>query len=236
MIVLICVVCLRAGVFAEDETLVFECPSGNFCVALDGLPEDIDSAVLYRLFLFLEENVKKNVDSELAGYVDHYPVVLRFVGAQVVGRFPRSAETYGGMIGLARWACDRSEIPAGGALIHCAVWALDEQCEETPNVIIAIITTTEDRNENLGLAAHELAHVFGAIDGPRCPSNEDYLPGSVTEPDASDSYWWYGVTGVFSLRPAGIVWEALGDRCALSQAPEWCAELRQILTVEPISR
>ena len=232
MILLICGLLTFDGVYAADDSLAVECPATNFCVAVDGLPEGITPDRLYRLFVFLGENVELHEDGELAGAMDRFPVVLRFVDAQVTGRFPESAETYGGMVGLASWNCAGLQRPSA-ASTDCRVWATDESSGESSNLVIAVITRAEDQNETLGLAAHELTHVFGAVDGTRCPYNENYLPYSMSGPDPSDSYWWYGVTGVFSLQPAGLVWDALGHRCAATQSPEWCGELERILTTGP---
>ena len=52
---------------------------------------------------------------------------------------------------------------------------------------------------------------------------------SLLPPDPSDAYWWFGVQGVFTLRPEGIAWDALIGNCADCDDPGLCEELVAVL-------
>lgn len=63
-----------------------------------------------------------------------------------------------------------------------------------------------------GITAHEIAHTLGAIDGPRCPFYEDdelLVPIKCV----SDTYYWFGMVGVFEAGWQGIIGDAWHDTC-----------------------
>lgn len=193
-------------------------------VATDTLPDDISPATIGGLFAYLGQQVQPQPESAFAPWLDDAPPVLvRFTDYASRAPFPFGTETYGGMTGWASWHC----LPSAGL---CRLLG----ASETPGdgVLVVLVAAMPSRAENLGLVAHELSHVLGSVDGPRCPYHPDYHPGQALPPDAGDAYWWYGVTGVFTLVPQGVVWDALRDDCAAGDALSVCEALHTILEVE----
>ena len=201
--------------------------SDDFYIATDTLPGDISPDTLTNLYDYLKVHVAAHPDSEFLPWVGSPPPVLvRFVNVNSRLPFPHGTESYGGMMGWAYWDC----LPMAGL---CRL--LD--ASETPgeDVVVALVAATPNRAENLGLVAHELSHVLGSVDGPRCPYHEDYHPSQTLPSDPSDAYWWYGVTGVFTLVPVGVVWDALNNNCTASGEPVVCGELQAIINADSAS-
>lgn len=219
--VLLCHAFVTETALAQSDWFPVDRPSDGLVVALDTLPDDIAPQTLARLYDYLRAQVMPHPDSELRAWRDApAPVLVRVVSAQVRGAFPLSTESYGGMTGWAQWEC----LPPSGL---CRLLGPSDTPGE--GIVVALVADTGRRAETLGLVTHELSHVFGTVDGPRCPYHADYHPGQTLPADPSDAYWWYGVTGVFTLVPVGVTWDALNDHCAGCEAPDICAELSAIL-------
>lgn len=202
------------------------CLDEYFFVEADGLPQTIEAETIHNLYRLLKQHVVVSADDRFADLRDQLPIVVRFLEAGTSLRFPSGADGFAAMVGVARWECAR--LP-GASDRWCVLSATQTERIDTDSIILVVVVDTGSRAENYGLLAHELTHILGASDGTLCPAHDDYGIVAATEPNLSDAYWWYGVSGMFTLTPSGIVWDALTGRCAQSDCPELCSELASVL-------
>lgn len=216
---------------AQDE-VTLQLVGDNFWVACDNLPNgDISPQLLQRLMTFLTEHVQPDPASPLGRWLNHTPVVIEFVPDDMQGLFPYSTQGFAGLSGLASWTCDSITLDAEQPLLlHCRFATATDETDSHRLIRLALIHVPADSKEELlGYSIHELTHLLGSVDGPRCPAHADYNPMIRRPDDRSDAYWWFGMSGVFELKPAGIVWLALNNACDRCGAVDICEELSQIL-------
>ncbi len=220
-VLLICLLLSPVATSAQSEWFPVDRLADDLYVATGNLPDGITNDTLLGLYDYLQQHVIAGDEPAFGPPSEDSPrVLVRFVSPQSRLPFPHGTETYGGMTGWATWEC----LPVAGL---CRLLGATDTASGGP--LVVLVAATPNRAENLGLVAHELSHVFGAVDGPRCPYHTDYHPVQSLPPDPSDAYWWYGVTGIFTLVPAGVVWEAANDACATSASPDVCADLAAIV-------
>ena len=215
----------------QPDALSLELAGGNVWVVLDDLPAEISPSNMFRLFTFLDEHVQQTEDSPFADFDDDTPVVIRFVpetnGHQ---RFPNGTEDFAGLVGRAYWRC----VPGSSGHNRRRCWPSGneptQEANEAHNIILIAVRVQPDIDLTVGYLTHELSHVLGAVDGLRCPANEEYRLTAPLVPDPQDAYWWFGVAGFFDLKPSGIAWAAMNDRCAKTKRPGLCNDLRDILS------
>lgn len=204
----------------------------DFAVVLDDLPPEIDLDTLVRLYDYLREHVDDSDDCQFLDYLEQTPIILQYRPHQPEMFFPHSTEGYAGMMGIASMHClPHEENPD---LLTCLISPSTSETCKPDHIRLALVNIADYAPLNTvdmlwGFTVHELTHAFGSIDGARCPSYEEYVPRQKLPPDPSDAYWWFGVQGVFKLRPAGIFWKALTDQCAESTAPDICRDLQAIM-------
>jgi len=197
----------------------------QFHVVLTGLPTDIQPETIYRLDRWLEQRVIAHSADQFAHLRDQCPVVVRFAPTMSNAVFPQGTDGFAALVGVAWRQC----VPITDSAYQLCTFVSDAPPTPAERIILIVVTDTGSRAENWGLLAHEITHVLGTVDGPLCPGHDDYLIESAEESELSDAYWWYGVSGMFTLTPHGLVWDALNSSCATSAAPDLCVELANIL-------
>ncbi|MAS38350.1 MAG: hypothetical protein CL610_30415 [Anaerolineaceae bacterium] len=196
--------------------------SDTLWVVTDALPPGITPAFVGELLTYLDPYIQPD------GHQPAAPMIVRFVpDASAFEPFPTGTEGFGGLTGSVNCWCFPDK--ADDASRRCFLWPVRRDDAAGAGVTLAAVRIQQDRSMTVGYLIHELTHFCGAVDGVRCPAHESYSPTAVYPPDYQDAYWWYGVTGLFELRPAGVVWDALNDRCADSDDPAICTELAQLL-------
>lgn len=199
----------------------------DFWVVLDDFPDTLQPDMLYNLYSFLKIHVEPSEESPLYNTLGRMPVVLRFADDGSTPAFPHGTEGFAGLTDLAEWRC---YTPLDTANVTCQISSTNQESLDSDRVLLAVVSKNLNDREMIGVIAHELAHTLGAVDGLRCPANDDYNPMIHRAADFSDTYWWYGVVGVFTSQPQGIVWDALNGQCDGCDVPEICYELEMILS------
>jgi hypothetical protein len=158
------------------------------------------------------------------------PIVIQFVADETKRAFPYGAEGYAGMCGYAVWHCEPPHI-WGDLHYQCEILPEDTDTIDGETIRLVLVDTdlAASTEEIIGFTLHEMTHVLGSIDGARCPSWDDDINRSLLPPDPSDAYWWFGVQGVFTLRPEGVAWDAINGNCADCDDPTLCEELADVL-------
>lgn len=221
------------GIKWESETVrVIKIKEGLWVVE-DLLPEYITPQLLSQLYTLLEGYVLLTDESLYYGNSDPSSAVIRFVSANQSGRFPNSTEGYAGMCERIEWDCTTAPSSTLLSVKYCEFNSFIEVTRPNNMVRYALVQLPEIINETsiqetLGYTIHEMSHLLGTIDGIRCPYHESYSPSAKLEPDPSDSYWWFGVQGIFGLKPDGVVLLALNNRCDKSDDPDICLQLEYI--------
>jgi hypothetical protein len=212
----------------DDNPLYLLLRAGpNFWVVLEGCPTCLTPDRLARLYDFLQREVVAEVVNRQRLPLTHAPAVLHFVNADETALFPNGTEGFAGLTGLARWRC----VYAGALVSICA---LEDKETGSGEIIRVLLVNRADAAEMIGITVHEMTHLFGTVDGSRCPAHEAYCPNADSAPDRSDAYWWYGHVGVFDLRPAGLTQAALTGACATSNDPALCKQLAALLPLEAV--
>lgn len=174
------------------------------------LPPGFDDATLARLFAFLKEHVIPDCRTTFGDPPGACPVIVRYVPREESGRFPDGTEGFAGL-------CDRVAVVCEGSLEgHCTLLAVEPSPGQTVALLALIAIPDPDDADYAaalwGFTAHELAHVLGAVDGPRCPFyDDDHRLEPVQE--VSDTYFWFGIAGVFEAGFRGVVWDAWQNTC-----------------------
>jgi hypothetical protein len=187
------------------------------------IPDGFDRSTLIRLYDFLKEHVIADCRSPYPEQVNCLPVIVRYVPFTEEGQFPATTQGYAGWCDVVRVECptllegtcrvSMSEPRPGWALAFLALVAIPDN----PDYLAQL----------WGFTGHELAHSVGAIDGPRHPFYEDDKLLAPVEP-VSDTYYWFGIAGVFEPGWQGIIWDAWHDSCTDSLCEALRHEVFQI--------
>jgi len=192
--------------------------SENLYLDTTTIPEGFDRDTLVRLVDFVQEQVIPDRCTLFPEQINTLPVVVRYVSSSDSDPFPAAAEGYAGMCDVVQVECLS---PLDG-LCHVSLSA-DNATQTAAFLAVITIPNGDDYTAQLwGFTAHELAHIFGAIDGPRYPFYEDDKRLAPVEP-VSDTYYWFGIAGVFRPGFKGIVWDAWQNTCT----DALCDALRQ---------
>ncbi|MBL8161913.1 MAG: hypothetical protein JNJ61_08005 [Anaerolineae bacterium] len=200
--------------------VILEQLSAHLYLDTTAVPDQFDQDTLIRLFDFLEEHVVADCRTPFGEQAGALPVIVRYVAEDVEGEFPAASEGFAGLCDVVAVKC---RLPLDG---RCGV-SLPGQDRDTTTAFLALITMP-DMNEPdyqvqlWGFTAHELAHSFGAVDGPRCPFYEDDDLAAPIKA-VSDTYYWFGRTHVFEAGYRGIVWDVWQSACGDSL----CESLRE---------
>ena len=214
---------------AQSDTCTIQHIDSQLWLAMDDLPDYIDPMLIGRLFTFLGKYVQINDNSPPCNVQNDRPLLIRFVAEAAANRrFPSGTEGFGGLADLANWIC--FPLQNDFEKRSCFLWCDDDEPDKTsPPVVLITVRIQQDPTVTLGILIHELSHTLGAVDGVRCPASEDYDPQAQLEPDYQDAYWWYGVQGIFSLKPTGVAWDVMHGGCDASVPVQFCSELKTIL-------
>jgi hypothetical protein len=115
----------------------------------------------------------------------------------------------------------------------CEIVAFDEGDAEPMLLSLVQVDAVETlfaRQIILATTVHEITHLLGAIDGRHCISHPEYIAIARLPADPGDACWWYGLTGMWTLEPAGLSWAALNRDCAEHDEPALCSALASIIT------
>lgn len=183
------------------------------------IPPGFDAATLIRLNELLKAEVIPNCRTPYPEHIRRLPVILRYVPFSEAGHYPATTEGYGGWcdVVFVDWAsCSQRnctlDIQQSGVLDIAYFLAL---------VAVPDASSPDYLAELWGFTAHEIAHAYGAVDGPRCPFYEDdHLLAPIAP--VSDTYYWFGIAHLFKPGYHGIVWDAWHDACR----DELCERLR----------
>lgn len=213
--------------------------SDGLWIVEENYPEYIHPQLLVELYDLLQ-GCTQPVDKNLyIGHGDMSPAVIRFVPPDPDGNFPESTEGYAGMCDRVVWNCIPVPSTTLQATQYCSFESIDEGTQVDHTVRYALVQLPQvldnkSMRETLGFTIHEMSHLLGTVDGIRCPYNENYSPTAKLPPDPNDSYWWFGVQGVFGLVPDGIVMLAFDDCCVESDDLIICEQLRDLFHQYPI--
>jgi hypothetical protein len=182
-------------------------------IAADTLPICLDASLVNELYVRIASYTQD------CGDVRHLPVVIH-VAQDPLLSFPYGTEGFAGLIGSAWDHCMPSLIDP-----NVLICQLSEQGIEryTPVEVIAVYEQ-DDAHLTAGFLAHEITHACGTIDGIRCPVHPDYQVIAQSETDFCDAYWWFGVSGVFTMTPSGLLWNAMQKNCEVTSEPAICHE------------
>lgn len=196
-------------------------------------PDFIPPFLLVEIYDLLHDYTD-TVDTKLyGGEDDKSPAVIRFVPIDATARFPDGTEGYAGMCDRVQWHCISVPATDLSSSKYCS-FELVEEGEPVENTVryaliqLPDLLNTTTMQETVGFTVHEMSHLLGTIDGIRCPYHESYDPIAKLPPDPNDSYWWFGVQGVFGLEPEGIVLLALNDQCDRSDDQVVCGQLAHV--------
>lgn len=172
------------------------------------IPDGFDDSTLIRLHDFLAANVIPDRRTPFQDEIGVLPVIVRYVAPTQTGQFPASTEGFAGLCDAVFIECD---LPLEG---DCY---LSLPPDDETNAFLVLIAIPEADSPDYqamlwGFTAHELAHVWGAIDGPRCPF---YEPDKLLAPieSVSDTYYWFGIAHMFEPGFQGSVWDAWQNTC-----------------------
>lgn len=175
------------------------------------LPDGFDRDTLTRIFEFLKSHVIPDCRSPYFDDVCQLPVIVRYIPYHETGFFPETTEGHAGWCDAVWLNC---LLPSTSP---CTVSLSSINGSETSAFLALVAIPDTDDPDYLpqlwGITAHEIAHSLGAIDGPRFPFYEDDKLLAPIDP-TSDTYYWFGIAGVFIPGWQGIIWDAWQDTCS----------------------